>query len=328
MVTPLSIGLDPDPDLRSKIPSQFVRATARKNLLESLHQVDRDIEAAKKEEQKVDELRQKRKQAEKELQEFYDQQLEVVQAGGPPLLTCRHCHYLFSCYQTFAKHRCQFVRREEDGDVPHFRVVEGRDREAFLHGLERLSPRRQVQVCVATRTACRGVYPLVFPERGNSSLSMLEEVVCVGEAAYSTLYDAVRDGELWLPEKLVLDLPLGGELFLPPSLLTPHPAVKRAKLDISLEEDGFLLVDLAKVQPVQEEDDDDDALPAEATDKPEDSDDEEDGGDGWWESVEGGGPDQEAQATAPPPQAAVPPAALPPLRPGAPTLQDRQVLIH
>jgi len=316
-VTPLSLdNIKPEP------PSQFARARARRNLLSQLEEVESE------EQEDMGKLEEKERVRD-ELQRFYQEELELIKAGGDPLLTCRHCHYLFSCYRSYSKHRCQLIRREEDSDAPHFRVVEGRDRETFLRIMERLSPMRRIQACVSTRTACRGLFPLVFPDRGGASVSWLEEVACVGEQAYTSMYNALRDGELYLPEKLVLDLPEGGEIFLPASLLTPRQAVKRAELLITSEEDNFLHVELAKEKVLIEEEADsgdeeeDDDLPGDGTKAEEESDEDEDDGDVWWEPVGGGGPAQGGQAAAPPVQGGVQPA--PPLGPGAPTVQDRRV---
>lgn len=328
LVTPLTFNFNEKP----APPSQFQRAKVRKNLFDKMEKVAQDITAAKKEEKEedVEKLEDQKKRVRAELKQFHDEELELVKEGGESLLTCRHCHFIFSCYRTYAKHRCHLIRKPEDSDAPHFRLVEGRDMEQFLNSIQYLSPRRRIQACVSTRTACRGVFPLVFPKPGDTSLSVLEEVACVGEQAYTSLYDALRDGELWLPEKLVLDLPEGGEMFLPPALLTPRQSVKRPEVALTLEEDDYLHLELAQESPSSE--DEDQADEAEKEDNSPHTDDEDSGDEEdedeyegqYWGDVEGGGGQAGAvggqagrRAGQGPPSSAAPP--------GAPTVQDRRV---
>ena len=185
---------------------------------------------------------------EEELRKFHESELEVLRSGGEPLLTCSTCKYVFTTYRGYQGHKCS-LRREEGGQEPHYTILEGKDRDTFLESTRFLSDHRKISLCIATRTACRGVFPLIFPKPGNTTLARLEEVGCVGEEAYYNLGPALKDGALLLPASLVLDLPdEGGELYLPQELLTPRPLLKnncwRSHLLVVEKEEGWLEVRL------------------------------------------------------------------------------------
>ena len=122
---------------------------------------------------------------------------------------------------------------------------------------------------------------------GGVSASHLQELDLMGPEARTTLRRALVDGgELYLPEKLVLDLPEGGrQIYLPPSLLTPTASVRQGDITVEREED-WLRVSLDEDDENEDEDEDmdedeDHGLTSDS------SDDEEDNV--FW-GQEGGGP--------------------------------------
>ena len=175
---------------------------------------------------------------EEELKRFYEDELELLKAGGDPLLTCKHCHHPFASYRGFERHQCKHIQAEGE-QVDHYRLLSGADRDSFLHIIDRLTTYKKLQVCITTRTAVKGIFPLLFPSKHDVSTARFgEEIGCMGEAAYSSLRQALKEDALHLPTKLVLDLPDGGgELYLPPSLLTPRPRTAGWKSRISVIED-------------------------------------------------------------------------------------------
>ena len=176
---------------------------------------------------------------EKELKRFYDEELELLKAGGDPLLTCKHCHHLFGSFRGYERHSCKHILQPEDGEVDHYRLLTGADRDSFLQTIDRLTTYKKLQVCITTRTAVKGIFPLLFPSKHDVSTARFgEEIGCMGEAAYSSLRQALKEDALHLPTKLVLDLPDGGgQLYLPPSLLTPRARAAGWRSRVSVEED-------------------------------------------------------------------------------------------
>lgn len=208
--------------------STVLEADSENNEMEVVEDVGRE-----------DKLLEEKERVERELRRFSEEELELVKAGGDPLLTCKHCHYLFMSYRGYEKHNCHHILQPEDGEVEHYQVLEGGDRAEFLRCVDRLSIYKKIQICISTKKAVKGIYPLIFPAKHDVSTARFEEVGCSGEAAYSALRQALREHALHLPRKLVLDLPLGGELYLPPSFLTPRPrcAGWRSKIEV-LEDVG------------------------------------------------------------------------------------------
>ena len=259
--------------------------------LESLGELN--LEKQEQQEEELMILQEDYTKVEEELHRFYKEELELVKAGEDPLLTCPHCFSIFSTYSNLMTHKtnCKHtLLKEEEPYLPHYRVLEGRDRDQFLKSIERLSLHRRINVCVSTRTACRGVFPLIFPSRGGVSAPHLQELGLMGPEARTILRRALLDGgELYLPEKMVLDLPEDGrQIYLPPSLLTPTASVRQGDIIVERNED-WLRVSL-------DEETEDDEIEDEDEDQDEDedhgltsdsSDDEED--DVFW-GQEGGGP--------------------------------------
>ena len=288
-------------DNNSTKPTMYIRCKNKEDIkkklfgieckLESLGELNLEKQGQQEEELMI--LQEDYTKVEEELQRFYEEELELVKAGEDPLLTCPHCFSILSTYSNLMTHKstCKHqLLKEEEPYLPHYRVLEGRDRDQFLRSIDRLSLHRRINVCVSTRTACRGVFPLVFPSRGGVSSSHLEELGLMGPEARTTLRRALLDGgELYLPEKMVLDLPEDGrQIYLPPSLLTPTASVRQGDITVERNE-GWLRVSL-------DEETEDDEIEDEDEDQDEDedhgltsdsSDDEED--DVSW-SQEGGGP--------------------------------------
>ena len=244
-----------------------------------------------------EELENKILTVEEELSKFHEEELEYLEAGGDPLLTCLHCNYQFAHYTNYKQHKCKYVLDPSIQDkVEKFRVVGGKDRERFMESIKFMSKHRQIQCCVATRTACSSVFPLLFPGKGDKSVSMLEEVGLVGKEAYTALGRALQDGTLHLPTHIVLSLPEGGELYLPPAILTPTVCAEATSrwrsslnIDICLEENTMDLKLAGIDEEEEEEEEEDDLL---------DDEDEDDNGQGvWWGQV-GGGDGQGAGAGA------------------------------
>ena len=232
---------------------------------------------------------------EEELNNFHREELEYLEAGGDPLLTCLHCHFRFGHYNSYKAHKCKYVLDPSIQDkVERFRVLAGKDRENFQESIKFMSKHRQIQCCVATKTACSGVFPLVFPGKGDKIVPMLEEVGLVGREAYTALGRALQDGTLHLPTHMVLSLPEGGELYLPPAVLTPTACAEttskwRSTLDIYIcLEENTMDLKLPGIDQDEEEEEEDDLL---------DDEDDNDGEGFWWGQV-GGGDGQAAGAGA------------------------------
>ena len=86
----------------------------------------------------------------------------------------------------------------------------------------------------------------------------------MGPEARTTLRRALQDGgELYLPEKMVLDLPEGGgHMYLPPSLLTPTASQRQGDITVERGEDWIkvsLPEDLEEESEDEDEDEDEDA---------------------------------------------------------------------
>ena len=252
-----------------------------------------EVNMEKKEEQEEELMRLQKEymEAEAELGRFQQQELDLVKAGEDPLLTCPHCLVVFSSYNSLTKHKTKckhYLEEEEKPYVPHYRLLEGRDRDQFLISIERLSLHRRLNLCISTRTACKGIFPLIFPVRGDNSGSHLEELGLMGPDARLALRRALQDGgELFLPKRLVLDLPEGGgHLYLPPSLLTPTASQRQGDITVERGEDW---IKVRSTEDVEEESDDededeDDGMTSDSSDEDEDEEDEL-----FW-GQEGGGP--------------------------------------
>ena len=302
VVTPINLSYENNPIK----PTMHKRCNKLEEIKKKLFCVESDLNSLgeKDEKNKGDQeeklmvLQKDYTEVETELRRFYEEELELVKAGEDPLMTCPHCFFLFSSYTSFMNHKgkCKHQLIEEEAPyVPHYRVLEGQDREQFLSSTERLSLHRKINLCVSTRTACKGIFPLLFPSRGNtSSGSILEELGIMGPEAYITLRRALLDrGELFLPQKLVLDFPEGGgQLYLPPTLLTPTATVKYG--DITVErEDDWLRVSLpenADEESDDEDDDEDGGLTSDSSEDEADPEDDEDWEDEVFWGQEGGGP--------------------------------------
>jgi hypothetical protein len=225
------------------------------------------------------------------LERFYQEEIELVKSGEDPLLTCPHCYFLFSSYHSLMNHKnkCKHKLTEEEAPfVPHYRVLEGQERDQFLLSIDRLSLYRRINLCVSARIACKGVFPLVFPSGGNTSSSILEELGLMGPEARTTLRRALQDGgELYWPDKLVLDLPEGGgHLYLPPSLLTPTSSQRQGDITVERGEDWIkvCLTEDVEEESDDEDEDEDDGMTSDSSDEDEDEEDEL-----FW-GQEGGGP--------------------------------------
>jgi hypothetical protein len=315
------------------------RYRTRENIKKKLFDVEKKLDSIGefdkgKEKEQEEELTKTQKEyieVEKELERFYQEELELVKAGEDPLLTCPHCFFLFSSYHSLTnhKHQCKHRLEEEEAPyVPHYRVLDGHDREQFLRSTDRLSLHRRINIGVSTRTACKGIIPLVFPSRGDTSGSHLAELGLMGPEARTTLRRALQDGgELYLPDKLVLDLPQGGgQLYLPPSLLTPTASQRQGDIAVERGED-WIKVSLPEdedEESEEEDEDDDEGLTSDS------SDDEEDEKDEVFWGQEGGGPAGGAGGQVPGGQRRrrrqKTSSRLPAGRtPGAPTREDQQV---
>ena len=272
-------------------------------------------------------------EVEKELERFYQEELELVKAGEDPLLTCPHCFFLFSSYHSLTnhKHQCKHKLEEEEAPyVPHYRVLEGHAMDQFLLTIDRLSLYRKINICVSTKTACKGIFPLIFPSRGDTSGSHLAELGLMGPEARTTLRRALLDGgELYLPDRLVLDLPKGGgQIYLPPSLLTPTASQRQGDITVEKEED-CIKVSLPENEEEETEDEDEDEDEDEGLTS-DSSDDEEDEKDEVFWGQKGEGPAGGAGGQGPGGQrrkrrqktSSRQPAGR---TPGAPTREDQQV---
>ena len=294
MDTPINIKFVNNPTN----PSMYIRSQNSKRIKQKLFGIELNLNLLgevimeKKEEQEEELMRLQKAytEAEAELGRFQQEELELVKAGEDPLLTCPHCLVVFSSYTSLTKHKTKckhYLKEEETPYVFHYRVLEGRDRDQFLISIERLSLHRRINLCVSTRTACKGVFPLIFPVRGDNSGSHMEELGIMGPDAQLALRRALQDGgELYLPERLVLDLPESGrQLYLPPSLLTPTASQRQG--DITVEsEDNWLRVTLPSSQQEGSEDEDED----ENNDGGFTSDSSDDEEDEVWFGQDGGGP--------------------------------------
>ena len=274
VVTPINIKFDNNPTT----PSMYKRSQNNERIKKKLFGIEcslnslGELNMEKMEEQEEQLMRMQKEytEAEAELRRFQQKELELVKAGEDPLLTCPHCLVVFSSYTSLTKHKTKckhYLEEEEKPYVPHYRVLEGWEKDQFLISIERLSLHRRINLCVSTKIACKGVFPLIFPVRGDNSGSHLEELGLMGPDARLALRRALQDGgELYLPKRLVLDLPEGGrQLYLPPSLLTPTASQRQG--DITVEsEDEWLGITLPSSQQEESEDDD------------EDEDEDEDGG--------------------------------------------------
>ena len=301
LVTPINLGYDHNVPK----PTMYSRCKRKEDIKKKLFGIESELESLgefnlEQEEQQEEELMSLQNdytEVEAELHRFYEEELELVKGGEDPLLTCPHCFSMFSTYSNLMTHKgtCKHqLLNEEEPCIPHYRVLEGRDRDHFLRSINRLSLHRRINVCVSTRTACKGVFPLIFPCRGGVSTSHLEELGIMGPDAYTTLKRALQDGgELFLPEKLVLDLPEGGgQLYLPPSLLTPTASVKYGGISVEREED-WLRVSLPEDMDEETEDEDEDedgGLTSDSSEDEEEKENEEDGEDEVFWGQEGGGP--------------------------------------
>ena len=276
----------------------YIRCKRKEEIKKKLFVIESELESLgeltqgqeQQQEEQLMSLQKDYTEVEAELHRFYEEELEMVKAGEDPLLTCPHCFSMFSTYSNLMTHKatCKHkIEKEDEPYLPHYKVLEGRDRDLFLKSIERLSLHRRINVCVSTRTACKGVFPLIFPSRGGVSASHLQELGLMGPEARTTLRRALVDGgELYLPEKLVLNLPEGGrQIYLPPSLLTPTASVRQGDITVEREED-WLRVSLDEDDEIEDEDEDmdedeDNGLTSDS------SDDEEDNV--FW-GQEGGGP--------------------------------------
>ena len=270
----------------------YKRATTKSKLVEQTRYLKKQLgqTGSLNNNEGEEEVRSQLETLQEKLKKCHDDELEIVQSGGDAFLTCQNCFYTFSTYRGYQGHQCQLIMPEEvKHKVQHFRVLEGQDREDFLDSTKFLSFHRKLQLCVATRTACRDVFPLVFPRSGDTSTSHLRELGLVGDAAYTLLGRALKDGPVHLPSHLVLDLPDGGgELYLPPSLLTPRTCAEgtspwRSSMVVSSEEEELWME--VKLPGTEEEEEEEDLAEEDLMD---DSEDEDDGQ--WWGTVEGGGP--------------------------------------
>lgn len=218
------------------IPSMRSRAARKSFLVNKIGNVRKELESNAEEREK--ELLEEKERVEEEIRRFWNEELELVKAGGDPLITCKHCHHMFESYRGYERHKCQHILQPEDGDVEHFEVLTGSDRDEFVRLVDRMSTYKKIQLCICTSKAVKGIFPLLFPSKHDVSTARFAEVGCMGEAAYSSLRQALKEDTLHLPSKLVLDLPDGGgELYLPPSLLTPRPRTAGWKARISVKED-------------------------------------------------------------------------------------------
>ena len=220
LVTPLSVVEMEEATMRS-------RDTRKRKLDTKLKFLDHEI---KKSCGAAEHIKQEMAEVEEELRIFQEEELGIVTGGGTPLNTCSYCLKQFTTYYRYTTHECKH-KRTDDLEVLHFRVLDKEDKEKFLHSLRNLSRYRQIQACIATRTACPGLYPMMFPPHGDSSSSHLEDIGVMGEEAYAVLKKVLNDtpyhGTLHLPTRVVLDLPEEGHIFLPSSLLLPRPSKKR-----------------------------------------------------------------------------------------------------
>ena len=264
VVTPINIKFDNNPTT----PSMYKRSQNNERIKKKLFGIEcslnslGELSMEKMEEQEEQLMRMQKEytEAEAELRRFQQKELELVKAGEDPLLTCPHCLVVFSSYTSLTKHKTKckhYLEEEEKPYVPHYRVLEGWEKDQFLISIERLSLHRRINLCVSTKIACKEVFPLIFPVRGDNSGSHLEELGLMGPDARLALRRALQDGgELYLPKRLVLDLPEGGrQLYLPPSLLTPTASQRQG--DITVEsEDEWLGITLPSSQQEESEDDD------------------------------------------------------------------------
>ena len=294
MVTPINIDFTSKP----QIPTMHFRSKKRENIKKKLFDIEQEMDSLgefdrEKEEKQKEELMRLQEDyinVEKELDRFYQEELQLIKSGEDPLLTCPHCFFLFSSYNSLMNHKnkCKHELKEEDAPyVPHYRVLQGQDRDQFLLSIARLSLHRRINICISTRTACKGVFPLVFPIGGNTSSSILEELGLMGPEARTTLKRALQDGgELYLPDKLVLDLPEGGgHLYLPPSLLTPTASQRQGDITVERSQDWIKvsLPEDVEEESEDEDEDEDDGLTSDSSDE------EEEEEEGFW-GQEGGGP--------------------------------------
>lgn len=283
-VTPLDAGLG-----QKTASSMFKRASVKAKIESHVKNLEQQFNGG---EGDMEELEKKILSVEEELSKFHKEELMYLEAGGDPLLTCLHCHFQFAHYTSYKQHNCKYIQEPSIKDkVEKFRVVAGRDRELFMNSIKFMSKHRQIQCCVATKTACSGVFPLLFPSQGDKSVSMLQEVGLVGKEAYMALGRALQDGTLHLPTHIVLSLPEGGELYLPPAVLTPTVCAEatsrwRSSLQINICE-NTMDIQLPIIDNEEEEEEEDDLL--------DDEDDDHNGEDVWCGQV-GGGDGQAAGA--------------------------------
>ena len=333
IVTPIGINYSSS---QTK-PTMHCRYRTRENIKKKLFDVERkldsigeyDEENEKEQKEELIKTQQNYVEVEKELDRFYQEELELVKAGEDPLLTCPHCFFLFASYHSLTnhKHQCKHKLEEEEAlYVPHYRVLEGHARDQFLLTIDRLSLYRKINICVSTRTACKGIFPLIFPSRGDTSGSHLAELGLMGPEARTTLRRALLDGgELYLPDRLVLDLPKGGgQIYLPPSLLTPTASQRQGDIiverppewiKVSLPED-------VEEESEDEDEDEDDGFTSDSSDEDEDEEDE-----GFWGQVGGGPAGGGGGQTSPgrPGGGRTPAGRRGGRRTGAPTREDQQV---
>ena len=288
-------------DNQATKPTMYSRCKKKEEIKRKLFGIECELESLgelnlEKPRQQVEELmvlQEDYTNVEEELQRFYEEEVELVKAGEDPLLTCSHCFSLFSTYSNLMTHKtsCKHqLMKEEEPYLPHYRVLEGRDKDQFLRSIERLSLHRRINICVSAKIACKGVFPLLFPSRGGVSASHLQELGLMGPEARTTLRRALLDGgELYWPEKLVLEMPEDGrQIYLPPSLLTPTASVKQGDITVERNE-GWLRVSLDKETEDEEtEDEDKDEDEDEDHGLTSDSSDDEEDYVSW--SQEGGGP--------------------------------------
>ena len=76
---------------------------------------------------------------------------------------------------------------------------------------------------VLARVAVPGVYPLIFPGPVHQGhLAWLSEVGCVGRQAHTSLSQGQKEGPIYIPDNIVINLPNGKNIYIGPHLTMPR----------------------------------------------------------------------------------------------------------